>query len=279
MPDDTVAQFLNTLEDGVRAELTTPVEIVEEDSFVDLSDLELYAERRTWKRVEDVVVVVSDLKGSTKLDFGGHANTSARLYESVMGNCARIVDRFSPSFVDLQGDGMFAMYHGERRYERALCAGITLKTFSENVLVPRVQQHLPDRFPDTGLKVGLHAGTIVAKQVGIRGSREPIWAGKPVNWAFKAAQKADAHQLVATRKVFQKFESNDYVTHSCGCQSGEYVGSFSYLWSDFAVDTLPDTTAECMVLRSGWCDDHGDDFCQAILDGKRKRDEISGAAA
>lgn len=142
-------------------ELRTPVAIEEVEEFPSLD--ELYVEKRAWKKIPDVVVVSADLKGSTKLNFNKYAQTSAQLYEAVTGNMVRIVSAFSPEFVDIQGDGLFALYHGDGRYRRALCAAITLKTFSEHKLVPAIEATMPDRFPDTGLKVGMAAGILAAK--------------------------------------------------------------------------------------------------------------------
>jgi class 3 adenylate cyclase len=196
----------------------------------------------------------------------------------------RIVDAFQPEFVDIQGDGLFALYHGNGRYRRALCAAITLKSFSEHKLVPAIEASMPDRFPETGLKVGMAAGILAAKKVGVRGTNEPVWAGKPVNWATKCAAAADRNQLVVTRKVFQKFENNDYVTHSCGCYTnaeGHRVpgGTLKELWSDTRVDTLPDADIDCKLLKSSWCVNHGDEFCTAILEGKTNREDVVRSVA
>ena len=60
----------------------------------------------------------------------------------------------------------FALFHGERPYERALCAGISLKTFSERHLVPLIKQHMGATVPETGFKAGLAAGTLAVKRVG-----------------------------------------------------------------------------------------------------------------
>jgi hypothetical protein len=95
-----------------------------------------------------------------------------------------------------------------------------------------------------------------------------------VNWATKCAQKADAHELIATSKVFNWFAENDYVTHSCGCVDGEPTGSISYLWMDTRVEALGEGNVECKLLKTAWCENCGDEFCQAILDGKIKRDEV-----
>lgn len=257
-----ITDLMSDLGERVDDALTENVEIRDVDKFPSLDDI--YTDKRVWLRVLDAVCVVADLKGSTKLNFDKYASTSARLYEAVTGNMVRIVNGFDPVFIDIQGDGLFALFHGDRRYERALCAGVTLKTFSEKVLVPRVSEHLSNKFPDTGLKIGMNASRVVVKKVGVRGTAEPVWAGKLVNWAVKAAQHADAHELVVTQKVYQYFEGNHLVTHTCGCPDGVARS----LWSDRYVSVLPETNAQCRVLRSNWCDIHGDATCEAILDGK-----------
>lgn len=262
-----ISELMRELEERVDSALSEPIEIRDTDAFPTLEAM--YTEKSIWLRVLDVVCVVADLKGSTKLNFDKYAPSSARLYEALTGNMVRIVGAYAPDFVDIQGDGLFALYHGERRYERAMCAGISLKTFSENILVPRVKEHFSDRFPKTGLKVGMNASRVVVKKVGVRGTTEPVWAGKLVNWAVKAAQAGDAHELVATQRVYEHFSDNELVTHSCGCPEGVKVP----LWSDRTVSALPETDALCRALRTKWCDQHGDAYNQAILEGKKKLGE------
>jgi hypothetical protein len=158
-----------------------------------------------------------------------------------------------------------------------LCAGITLKTFSELQLVPAIEgwEQKGNQFPDTGLKVGMHAGVVAVKHVGVatahRNWKEPVWAGRPVNWAFKCAQRAEAHQLICTKSVFGKFEANNYVTHSCGCGGGVS----NSIWTDIDMQgKLPADKAPTKVLTTRWCPLHGDEFCQAILDGETQRDDV-----
>src|SRR5688572_1708349 len=98
----------------------TPVEIVECEDFPAEDDI--YVDARKWLRIDDVVAVAGDLTNSTKLSLTKHTNTSARIYEAATGGAMRVVTRpeFAPNFVDIQGDGFFALFHGDNRYERAL---------------------------------------------------------------------------------------------------------------------------------------------------------------
>jgi class 3 adenylate cyclase len=268
-----VNEFLTELGENARGSLTTPVEIREVTAFP--AEDEIKSEK-IWLKIPKVVAVSADLKNSTALNFRKHPQTSAQLYEAVMSNCVRITNRFEPEFTDIQGDGLFALYHGDRAYERALCAAITLKTFSSRELVPAVEGWASDRFPDTGLKIGMAAGVLVVKKVGVRGTKEPVWAGKPVNWATKCAGAAGASELIVTEAVYGHFEDNDYVTHSCGCPNG----STPYpIWTDKIVDKLPEDKMRCKQLLSQWCASCGAEFCEAILAGKKDRDEVGGFGA
>lgn len=267
-----VTELIENVSDWATAELKTPVEVIDTDEFPKPD--EIFSETRKWVRIEDVVALVVDMKGSTALDYNKHPHTSARTYEAITGGSARIVGDFDPAFVDIQGDGLFALFHGERRYERALCAGVTLKTFSEKHLVPAIENANSDRFPKTGLKIGIASSTLVVKKVGIRGTNEYVWPGRAVNWAAKCAQKADAHELIVIERVWNKFKDNDYVAFSCGCGVAPSGGTVKPLWSSIPVETLGQPPVACMVLRSGWCANCGDEFCSAILDGKKSRDGV-----
>lgn len=268
--------LLEKLGERAAEDLRRDVDVNDVTKFPDKDDVPT---GRSWLRLTDVVAVVADLKNSTALSFTKHPKTSTKLYEAVTRNCVDIVSdpRFAASFVDIQGDGLFALYHGPRARQRAMCAAITLKTFSQNHLAPAIEgwEQKGNQFPDTGLKVGMHAGTLAVKHVGVwtpaRQWREPVWAGRPVNWAFKCAQQADAHQLVCTRSVYGKFDDNDYVTHSCPCGAGPS----NSIWQEFNMQgKLPADKAPTKLLTTRWCAEHGDEYCQAILDGKTSREDV-----
>lgn len=262
--NDELAQ----IDKAAREDLKMPVEVEDVDHIPSLE--EMYVQRRKWLRIKNVFAVSADLKNSTALNFDKYVNTSARLYEAATGSGVRIFSRFQPGFIDVQGDGMFALFHGERALERAFCAAVSVKTFSERHLVPAIDELFAETFPDTGYKLGMASGIIAVKKVGVRGTNEPVWAGKPVNWATKCAQCADSHQLVVTNAVFEKLSENDYIRYSCGCSSS---GVPRDLWTQVEVEKLGKHSTSAM-LKSAWCPTHGDEFCHAILNGHRDRDDV-----
>jgi class 3 adenylate cyclase len=73
-------------------------------------------------------------------------------------------DTFGADFIQIQGDGAFALFWGDRRYERAMCAGITIRTASAD-LVERLENKWPD-IAETGFKVGVASGRVLVKRIG-----------------------------------------------------------------------------------------------------------------
>lgn len=258
-----VWELLERLGTDVRDSIAAEVVVDERDDVPGPGDMALESPR--WIRVDDVVAVVADLKGSTAFNSGRQQRTIARFYEAYMAQLVRAADSQGPSFIDIQGDGLFALFSGPRRYERALVTGVTMKTFAKQKLLPALGG-MTD-LPDTGLKVGMAVGAILVKRVGIRGTNEPVWAGKPVNWAAKAAQAADADELIALPTLYQQLRENDFIRYSCGCG-----GSPRDLWKPRIVDRLPEDQRECHALETTWCVNCGDAFSEAILQGERHRD-------
>lgn len=100
-----------------------------------------------------------------------------------------------------------------------------------------------------------------------------MWAGKAVNFAAKAAQVANQHELIVTGSVWDKIEGNDYLTMSCPCGGGPSTS----IWHDKTIDKLPDDDAdrEGRLLTSAWCVVHGAEYCNAILEGSKSRAEVT----
>lgn len=233
---------------------------------------------KEWFRLNGAVSLVVDLRRSTQLGAGKHAASTAAFYEAAIGSLATTLGRFSSNYSQIQGDGAIAVFLGELAPERAICAGITAKTISERFLVPALREKWPDA--DTGFRVGVGQSTVLVKKVGDDsrvGVREPVWTGKAVNYASKAAHAVDeAHELVVTGSVWDLIKDNDYLTISCGCSASEV--SPSELWHDQDIPLLQrGDLDESSGRRLGavWCATHGDSFCDAILRGERIRPDVA----
>lgn len=267
-------ELLNQCGANVKTEFASTPDVIDAGHDLDVSKLAVTARR--WLKVTDVVAVMADLKGSTKLGTGRWAASTASIYEAATGNVVRIFDRFEADFLQIQGDGVFGLFWGDKRFERALCAGITIKTFSVE-FVRQLEEKWSDLKGKTGYKVGVASSRLLVKKIGTPrnlAQQEPIWAGKAVNYAAKAAQGADSNQMVVTGTVWDRAAGNDYLAFTCPCG-----GVSDSLWEDHRIERLPENDPEAMgrVLKSCWCNVHGAEYCNAILAGRKRRDHTDAA--
>ena len=269
--------LITKVDDASRAELASKPEVdTNWTGDLDVSTLPITA--RKWIEVPDLVAVVADMKNSTKMGTGKHAASTASTYQAATGGVVEVFNQFEANFIQIQGDGAFALFWGDDRYRRALAAAITIQTFGGK-LTDRLEKKWPDA-PGTGIKVGVASSRILVKRIGTPrnpAQQEPVWAGKAVNYAAKAAQGADRHQIVVTGTVWDAIEKNDYLTVTCGCPDG----IVHQLWEDVDIDRLPDNDpdAKGRMLPASWCATHGQEFCNAILAGQTKRPEAESERA
>jgi class 3 adenylate cyclase len=232
----------------------------------------------TWFRVEGIVAVFVDLQGSTNLSVGRHPASTAAIYRAAMKNAVRILHEFGADFIQVQGDGAFGLFWDERAVERGVCAAITVTTFSAQSFELQLQRKWPDA-PATGFKAGVAKGRALVKKIGTPrnpAEQEPIWAGKPVNYAAKAAQQATRGEVIVTSSVWDAIADNDYLTLGCNHDEDKqdpYANPVGELWEPLEIAKLDDGEPERAghLLRSHWCYKCGATFVSAILAGKTVR--------
>jgi class 3 adenylate cyclase len=258
---------LNGLHDRTADKFVKKPKVVSKNESFDVEDLPI--DKPEWHAINDVVSVYFDLKSSTNLAKGRRPESTASIYDAGVGGVAKILQEFDAQFVDIQGDGGFGLFWGDRRYQRAVAAGITIRTFSQD-FTEQLENKWPDA-PTTGFKVGVASGSLMAKRVGLPrhlAFQEPVWAGNPVNYAAKAAQQTTPEQMYVTGSVWDAIAENDFFTFSCSC------GTPSPLWSAVVIDKIPDEERFGQSLESYWCKVHGEVYCQAVLSGESGRDDI-----
>lgn len=276
MTDVKLDDLLGEIQADIDEELASMPDVVEKepDSF-DVEKLPLG--KREWHKLDDLVAVAVDLKGSTKLGTGKHAASTASIYEASTDNAVRVFHDFEADFIQIQGDGVIALFWGDGRYERAMCAGITVKTFSK-YLETKLREKWGNA-PETGYKVGAASGRVLVKSIGTPrnpAEQEPIWSGKPVNYAVKAAQTAQLGEFIVSGDVWASIEDNDYLTSSC-----THGNSPAPLWSNVTIDKVSDDDDARFgrVLSADWCASCGAGFCDAILSGETYREDAAEARA
>lgn len=272
MTSSTPSKMLTELGDLASSRLNDATTVVDTVPPIDSADL--YSGAASWRKYKGVVAVFTDLKGSTKLAADGMWNKStASIYNAAIEPMARIFDSFESDYISIQGDGGFGLFTGELAVERAVCAAVSIQTFSINKLSPLIKARWADvkNPPVTGFKTGVAISHLLGRKVGIARTdhKAPVWAGRAVNYAAKASQQANAHQTVITGPIFDVVSKNDYLTFSCGCNA-ELVAR---LWQPTTIAHVGSNDADGQSLNSSWCTIHGDEFCEAVLAGERRRED------
>jgi class 3 adenylate cyclase len=216
-----------------------------------------------WFRIPDVICVFVDMVGSTKLSAQKYDQTTARAYRLFTGTAVRLFSEFESPYIDLKGDGVFALFDSGQVH-RALAAAVTFKTFAKEEFTPRVQKQ-------TGVMVGCHIGidqkTVLVRKLGFKRYRgrtdrqNEVWAGRPVNMASKLASISKDNELIVSDRFYSNIKS-EKALKSCGCPSG----TKNDLWSEFDVDSDEKFDfSKAFLLRSCWCSTHGLEYCDSIL--------------
>jgi len=244
------------------------LEVIEQNSIPSEEDMSLEVGR--WYKIRNVVSLYVDMEGSTQLTNEKYIQTSAKMYELFTGSLIKILkqEEFKAHFIDIKGDGGFALWKEKFGSVKALLAAITFKTFVERYLKPFVKLQITEW--DIVSKIGITEGTVLVKRIGERNIKDKkynwaVWAGKPVNISSKLSDIADGDTVLATDDVFKDFsiprELYDYLILSCGCPNDKKVN----LWEE-----VPEFGEKFSVkiwrLKSKWCNTHGEEYINKVLE-------------
>ncbi|NUK52443.1 hypothetical protein HRW14_19590 [Streptomyces lunaelactis] len=264
-----VSEMMLAFDEHVADQLRATPDVVPTEGEIDVADL--YINVPKWRKYSKVSCVFADLAGSTSLRKGKWEASTASIYESAVRPAVVILDEFGADFIDIQGDAAFGLFVGEYSRSRAICAGITIKTFGEHVLVPALHEKWPHDPPQTGFKVGCAISDLLGKKIGISGTAHnaPVWAGRAVNYAAKCSQQAKAHEMIVTKPIADAVRRNEYLYYSCECADAP-----TELWKERLVEKVADTDSEGLLLGSSWCETCGDDYAERVCSGSWKRPDL-----
>lgn len=209
-----------------------------------------------------MVCIFVDMKGSTQLSATTHDNGTAGAYQLFTGTAVRLFHEMDARYIDVRGDGVFALYNSDEAY-KAIAAAVSFKTFADLSFAPALKAK-------TGLDVGAHIGidqkTVLVRKIGLkthadRSDRQnEVWAGKPVNMASKLAAMGESGELRVSDRYFKNI-TDRHVRKSCGC-NGESID----LWEEVDVSEDPKFDFDkAYLLKSLWCGVHGKEFYENIV--------------
>jgi class 3 adenylate cyclase len=219
---------------------------------------------QAWLRIPDVICVFVDMKDSTKLSAATHDKETAAAYQLYTSGAVRLLDSFSPAYIDVRGDGAFALFNKGQEH-RALVAAVTFKTFAREIVVKKIKELTGQ---DIGSHIGIDQKTVLVRKIGMKrvdgrtDRQNEVWAGKPVNMAAKLAAMSEHDEILASERFWRSL-THECAKLSCGCGKD---GNREPLWAEKDVTGDPrfDFT-KAYVLKSIWCTKHGAEYAESLL--------------
>lgn len=259
----STTEFIGTIKENVdtilAAKLTTQkVGTIPESAKIPL-------EGTHWLAVDDVTCVYADMVGSTRLQIGKSPVDTARAHQIFVDSLVRTYNEYGAQYIDIKGDGAFGIFVGKTSPVVGLCAAVTFKTICEKILKSKI----PGFTLET--HVGIDIKSVLLKRVGLRGDKQnEVWAGKPVNMAAKLSSMSSPNTIMVSERVYTVISQapyHKYAVMSCGCPKG----TPTILWEKKDLQGISHFDfSTAYILKSSWCDTHGEDVCQCLLSAASK---------
>ncbi|MCY4412147.1 MAG: adenylate/guanylate cyclase domain-containing protein [Caldilineaceae bacterium] len=238
--------------------------------------------RGLWFQIPNVTAVFVDLKRSTELSADSTPKTSAFSYTYFIRAMVLIFERFGSDYIDIHGDGVFALFSGPQSEFCAVASAVTARTQVERDIAVRFEKDTSTEWKLTA-GVGIDRGTLLVRRLGLRGAKQnEVWAGKPVNMAAKLSSVACSNQVVVSERVFSQFRKASPIRRrallrDCGCCEAVQgngldasIGETKCLWTqEPAPGGMGLDFGRIYRSESEWCCVHGPEFCETIVSGCR----------
>jgi len=255
----SLTSLVETQKEEIEEVVSSEPEIVKSDNIPAYVSLEA----NKWARIDGVSVAFVDLVNSTQIDFDSQPKMSARIYEAFTGTLVRVMDQFGAAYIDVKGDGVFAIFDGKHSPVKAFLAAETFRTICEWHIRPKIYSKTNGRVV-IQCRAGISYGTTIVKRIGLRREKNnEVWAYKTVNESSKVSRLASPGQLVVSAKVYEAITVSEKIKISCGCDGNgnpSLLGKTN-LWE--AVDLFSDSG---YLLKSLWCKIHGDEYLDSIIE-------------
>ncbi|MBT0882481.1 adenylate/guanylate cyclase domain-containing protein [Campylobacter sp. 2018MI13] len=133
--------------------------------------------------INNVTCVFIDMENSTKMSMNNIEEAINNQMPYIRA-FVRIFEEHDPKYIDIQGDGGFALFDGDDSRKKGIYAAITINTLFNVKL-------------NMNIRIGIDCGTVYVKKAGKRGMNKEIWIGSPVCLASKLCN-------IKTNDVFNK---------------------------------------------------------------------------
>lgn len=260
--------FLKITQSDIEATVAERPTFSQSDSIPEPLPLEI----QKWVEIPNIAVAFVDLVGSSKIDFRSHKATSATIYELFTGTLVDTMWLMGADYIDVKGDGVFAIFTGQAACAKAFLATVSFRTACELYIKPLVKTRTNNAV-NIMSRSGISFGDTIVKRIGRRGSNNEVWAYRTVNETAKLSSLAEPGRLVIGADAFNILSKSDAITYTCGCETNTTDddiprGAKSYVWNQLDSSRLGNSgIKEAYELRClRWCKNHGAQYFKIIAD-------------
>lgn len=246
------------------------LEVIEIDYIPPVGDMKL--EIGKWYKLRNLVSLYVDMVGSTRFTNEKSEKASAKMYEIFTGSLVKILKYidYQAEYIDIKGDGRFALWKGKYASVMAILAAVTFKTYVEKYLRDYVKSQIADWTISS--KMGIYKDTVLVKRIGERDTKDTkynwaVWAGRPVNLSSKLSSIAEDDNLLISEDVLNdisKKEFHNNLVMSCGCDGFGNPRPSKCLWEE-VTNNVMQFDSKIYKLESKWCNIHGEEFINNVI--------------
>jgi class 3 adenylate cyclase len=174
-----------------------------------------------------------DVRQSSDITNSFRRQTAAKMMKAYFSGSVKIINSNKGYVRSFNGDGMLALFMGDRRSNNAVRAAMQVKRFVLNVLEPQFRRYFANnqqalgRALDFSVGAGLDEGTILAVRVGIKGTNDVAWVGRCTNTSAKLSNITRSPQNIAiTRAVYERLDDDRKFSNGTHVWSDEQLHEF-----------------------------------------------------
>jgi adenylate cyclase len=174
-----------------------------------------------------------DVRQSSDITNAFRRQTAAKMMKAYFSGSVKIINSNDGQVRSFNGDGMLAIFVGNRRSNNAVKAAMQVKRFVGNILEPQFRRYFANnqqalgRALDFSVGAGLDEGTIFAVRVGIRGTNDVAWVGRCTNTSAKLSNITQSPNNIAiTRAVYERLNQDRKFSNDAHMWSDEQFREF-----------------------------------------------------
>lgn len=149
----------------------TNSENIEFEEYNTINTYNIQLETNKVTVIDNITCVFVDMENSTKMAMGKieeAINTQIPYIRALV----EIFQLHNAKYIDIQGDGGFALFDGDNSKKNGIYAAKMINTLFNEKL-------------NMNIRIGIDCGTVYVKKAGKRGENKEIWLGRPVCLASK----------------------------------------------------------------------------------------------